>query len=197
MCPPHSPPLSRAGRRQSGTCRCRSDNRFPSLQTAQCAHGLDCGVEEGICSSEGGGGTLLPGLSVSEPGPTALRHSLAHTIHCLFGQWQAKATARQRRRLRTCRWCVLCCAVLCCAVVTCCAQEEFLHGLGKARSRIIADGNCLFRAVSAHLYGTQALHAHVRRACVAYLNKHRDTFAPVWLKVTVLFDRSYDCWHSL
>ncbi len=36
----------------------------------------------------------------------------------------------------------------------------------------------MFRAVSEHLYGTQAFHGEVRRACITYIEQHRDEFEP-------------------
>lgn len=53
-------------------------------------------------------------------------------------------------------------------------MDEYLDSLGYWRKQMAADGSCLFRAVSEHVYNTQSHHAAVRRACVQYIraNSH-------------------------
>lgn len=53
-------------------------------------------------------------------------------------------------------------------------MDEYLDSLGYWRKQIAADGSCLFRAVSEHVYDTQSYHDAVRRACVQHIraNSH-------------------------
>ena len=39
------------------------------------------------------------------------------------------------------------------------------------------DGNCLFRAFSIHVCGSQASHAEIRRICYDYMEQHPDLFS--------------------
>merc|ERR1711871_218916 len=49
---------------------------------------------------------------------------------------------------------------------------------GYVRVQMTPDGDCLFRAVSRFLYGTQQLHAKTRGKCVSYMRQYSQTFAP-------------------
>ena len=46
---------------------------------------------------------------------------------------------------------------------------------------IKGDGNCLFRAISHQVYGTEDRHYDVRTTCVAEMERHPDDFAPFLL----------------
>jgi len=46
---------------------------------------------------------------------------------------------------------------------------------------IMGDGNCLFRAISHQVYGTEDRHYDVRTTCVAEMERHPDDFAPFLL----------------
>lgn len=54
--------------------------------------------------------------------------------------------------------------------------DDFLESLGYWRKQIAADGSCLFRAVSEHVYHTQANHHMVRLTCVNYIRDHKDIY---------------------
>ena len=43
---------------------------------------------------------------------------------------------------------------------------------------ITGDGNCLFRAISDQMTGTEKNHAKLRREAVEYVKSNRDDFAP-------------------
>lgn len=49
-----------------------------------------------------------------------------------------------------------------------------LHGLGIRT--VEEDGNCLFRAVSDQLYGSEDYHEHVRKKVCDYMQSHSDFF---------------------
>ncbi|XP_077518775.1 uncharacterized protein LOC144128873 isoform X3 [Amblyomma americanum] len=53
-------------------------------------------------------------------------------------------------------------------------MDEYLDSLGYWRKQMAADGSCLFRAVSEHVYDTQSHHLAVRRVCVQHIraNSH-------------------------
>lgn len=59
------------------------------------------------------------------------------------------------------------------------SDDEFplLNSLSLYASHTTGDGNCLFRALSDQLYGSEDKHAEVRRRCVAYLLEHADHFS--------------------
>jgi len=67
------------------------------------------------------------------------------------------------------------------------ADEKFLKFLKECKSvkaevrvlnnLIISDGNCLFRAVSLHMFGTQDYHVQLRRAAVDFMLNHADWFS--------------------
>jgi len=41
-----------------------------------------------------------------------------------------------------------------------------------------ADGNCLFRAVSDQIWGTEVHHARVRQDCVKFISDNKEDFQP-------------------
>ncbi|XP_050022946.2 UDP-N-acetylglucosamine transferase subunit ALG13-like isoform X1 [Dermacentor andersoni] len=55
--------------------------------------------------------------------------------------------------------------------------DAYLNSLGFWRKQIAADGSCLFRVVSEHVYNTQTKHEAVRRACVQHLRENKTTYA--------------------
>lgn len=57
-------------------------------------------------------------------------------------------------------------------------MDEFLTSIGCWRKQIAADGSCLFRAVSEHVYDTQSKHKDVRHACVAFMRANRRVYEP-------------------
>ncbi|XP_065290353.1 OTU domain-containing protein 4-like isoform X2 [Dermacentor albipictus] len=56
-------------------------------------------------------------------------------------------------------------------------MDEYLSSLGFWRKQIAADGSCLFRVVSEHVYNTQSKHEVVRRACVQHLREKKSIYA--------------------
>ncbi|XP_075541423.1 deubiquitinase otu-like isoform X2 [Dermacentor variabilis] len=56
-------------------------------------------------------------------------------------------------------------------------MDAYLNSLGFWRKQIAADGSCLFRVVSEHVYSTQTKHEAVRRACVQHLRENKSTYA--------------------
>ncbi|XP_064482284.1 protein ovarian tumor locus-like [Ornithodoros turicata] len=57
-------------------------------------------------------------------------------------------------------------------------MDDFLDSVGYWRKQIAADGSCLFRAVSEHVYRTQSNHEMVRLTCVHYIRENRGTYEP-------------------
>jgi OTU domain-containing protein 5 len=56
------------------------------------------------------------------------------------------------------------------------AFEQLMQRRGFALQHIEPDGNCLFRAISWHLYGGGEMHLHVRQLCVEFMRKERAYF---------------------
>lgn len=56
--------------------------------------------------------------------------------------------------------------------------DRFLDSLELVRKRVRGDGSCLFRSAAEQILLSSSRHADVRKACVDYLGKHRDDFAP-------------------
>lgn len=46
---------------------------------------------------------------------------------------------------------------------------------------ILGDGNCLYRAISDQLYGTQARHAEIRAKAIEYMRSNQEDFAPYFV----------------
>lgn len=58
---------------------------------------------------------------------------------------------------------------------------HYLHGLsnlGLAIKTVVGDGNCLFRAVSHQIYGTDDHHGIVRACCMDYMESEKEYFEP-------------------
>lgn len=56
-------------------------------------------------------------------------------------------------------------------------MDEYLTSLGFWRKQIAADGSCLFRVVSEHVYNTQSKHEVVRQACVQHLRENKSIYS--------------------
>ena len=55
-------------------------------------------------------------------------------------------------------------------------QDEYLQEYGLYRTDIVGDGNCLFRAVSFSLYGTEDYHLTLRNIAVDHIDQNLDDF---------------------
>nr|XP_022334767.1 uncharacterized protein LOC111131491 [Crassostrea virginica] len=55
-------------------------------------------------------------------------------------------------------------------------QDEYLQEYGLYRTDIVGDGNCLFRAVSFGLYGTEDFHLTLRNLAVDHIEQNLDDF---------------------
>ena len=53
-----------------------------------------------------------------------------------------------------------------------------LRDLGLYAAHTIGDGNCLFRALSDQLYGSDAHHAQLRQDICSWIDAHRARYAP-------------------
>lgn len=73
-------------------------------------------------------------------------------------------------------------------------DEEFpiLGNLGLYAGEIHGDGNCLFRALSDQLYGTQNEHPQIRKKVVSYIKQHRERFEPFAAAYADSFDEYVD-----
>ncbi|KAI0027132.1 hypothetical protein K488DRAFT_74786 [Vararia minispora EC-137] len=56
--------------------------------------------------------------------------------------------------------------------------EGQLRPLGLYAADTVGDGNCLFRALSDQLYGTEARHAQLRQDICAWIEQHKARYAP-------------------
>ncbi|DAZ97259.1 TPA: LOW QUALITY PROTEIN: hypothetical protein N0F65_009310 [Lagenidium giganteum] len=56
--------------------------------------------------------------------------------------------------------------------------RKLLASLGCKLLEVEADGNCLFRALSDQLHGTQEHHTEIRKRIVSYIESRRDEFEP-------------------
>lgn len=56
--------------------------------------------------------------------------------------------------------------------------NEQLRGLGLYAAPTLGDGNCLFRALSDQLYGTDHYHASLRQAICNWIQSHKHRYAP-------------------
>ncbi|KAH8101214.1 hypothetical protein BXZ70DRAFT_999998 [Cristinia sonorae] len=56
--------------------------------------------------------------------------------------------------------------------------NEQLRALGLYAAPTLGDGNCLFRALSDQLYGTDSYHASLRQAICNWIQSHGDRYAP-------------------
>lgn len=65
-------------------------------------------------------------------------------------------------------------------------QDRYLKKFGFQRHRIQGDGNCLFRAVSYAIYGTESHHGNLRRQSSTYILEN-----PAFFKKPYYFD-NYD-----
>nr|XP_032822358.1 OTU domain-containing protein 1 [Petromyzon marinus] len=55
-------------------------------------------------------------------------------------------------------------------------QDEYLRSSNRYRFHIIPDGNCLYRAVSKAVYGSQDMHAELREQTIHHIVDHLDEF---------------------
>eukprot|EP00903_Cladosiphon_okamuranus_P012774 g11940.t2 len=57
------------------------------------------------------------------------------------------------------------------------AFEAELRAKGWELRRQEGDGNCLFRAISQHIYGDPGMHGDIRRQCLDFMRKERDHYS--------------------
>lgn len=55
-------------------------------------------------------------------------------------------------------------------------QDDYLRSSSRYRFHIIPDGNCLYRAVSKAVYGSQDMHAELREQTIHHIVDHLDEF---------------------
>ncbi len=56
--------------------------------------------------------------------------------------------------------------------------DEQLRQLGLYAAATLGDGNCLFRALSDQLYGTDSKHAQLRQDICDWIQKHKARYEP-------------------
>ncbi|XP_029456753.1 OTU domain-containing protein 4 isoform X2 [Rhinatrema bivittatum] len=55
-------------------------------------------------------------------------------------------------------------------------MDGYLRSQGFYRKRVAKDGSCLFRAVAEQVLDSQSRHVEIRKACINYLQEHRDRY---------------------
>ena len=55
---------------------------------------------------------------------------------------------------------------------------EQLRALGLYAAPTLGDGNCLFRALSDQLYGTESYHSRLRKDICDWIAEHKERYAP-------------------
>ena len=71
-------------------------------------------------------------------------------------------------------------------------ENNFKRILGEKKmgvKEVMGDGNCLFRAVSDQVFGTEEFHSQIREVCMAYMRIERDFFKQFVVGGDEYFDR--------
>ena len=71
-------------------------------------------------------------------------------------------------------------------------RDDFLHSQLRKCHHVLGDGNCLFRAVSHQLYGTEEKHLEIRMSLIDFINQNKSKYEQFWIDSNSTFSEHMD-----
>ena len=79
-------------------------------------------------------------------------------------------------------------------------RGDFLYTQSRKCRSVLGDGNCLFRAVSHQLYGSEDQHLQIRHSLCNFIEQNQSKYEPYWIDLTTSFSshlkdiKNAGCW---
>ena len=79
-------------------------------------------------------------------------------------------------------------------------RGDFLYTQSRKCRSVLGDGNCLFRAVSHQLYGSEDQHLQIRHSLCNFIEQNQSKYEPYWIELTTSFSshlkdiKKAGCW---